>query len=142
MAAATDPNHRPMLLQSTARGLLIVLCLCSSPAVLLGMRTAAADSSAHATGAVIGQTTGRKYCRGIDSKLARERADAAARKSQYRRAGQCYLIAGDKPRANLAFIRATSAESAAAKRQMAANANRVKQQFREFRQLREALSSH
>ncbi|MGH8301307.1 MAG: hypothetical protein ACRET5_07545 [Steroidobacteraceae bacterium] len=127
---------------STGRGLLIVLCLCSSPAFLLGMRTAAADSPAHGTGAAISETAGQKDCRGLDSKLARERADAAARKSQYRRAGQCYLIAGDEPRANLAFIKATSAESAAAKRQLAANANQVKQQFREFRQLREALASH
>lgn len=123
---------------STARGLLALLCLCSSPAVLLGMRTAAADSPAPGVAATIAQNE----CRGIDSKLARERADAAVRKSQYRQAGRCYLIAGDQPRANLAFIKATSAESAAAKRQLAANANQVKQQFRQFRQLREALSSH
>lgn len=128
--------------RSTARALLIVLCLCSSPAVLLGTRTAAADSPAHGTGAAIGQITARKNCRGIEPRLARMRAEAAARKSQYRRAGQCYLMAGDEARANLAFIRAASAESAAAKRQLAANANQVRRQFRTFRRLREAFTSH
>lgn len=120
---------------SVARGLLIVLCLCSSPAVLQNMRTAAADSPAPGTATAIGQ----QDCRGIASKLARERADAALRKAQYQQAGQCYLIAGDKPRADLAFIKAAAADNGNTKRQMAANANQVKAQFR---QLREAFRSH
>lgn len=78
----------------------------------------------------------------MDSKLAHETADAAFRKSQYRLAGQCYLIAGDDSKANLAFAKATAAEAPIVKRQLAANAKQVQDQFRQFRQLREALASH
>lgn len=111
-----------------ALGLLIILCLAASPAVLRGMRTAAADTP--------------NECRGMDSKLAHATADAAFRNSQYRRAGQCYLIAGDNPKANLAFIKATAADAPGIKRQLADNAKQVKDQFRQFRQLREAMTSH
>lgn len=117
------------------RGLLIVLFLCSSPAVLQDMRTAAAAGPAPGPSVAIAPNE----CRGMDAKLAHERADLAFRRAQYRQAGQCYLIAGDKPRADLAFVKATAAESPIAKRQLAANANQVKEQFR---QLREAFTSH
>jgi len=73
----------------------------------------------------------------MDSRLAHDRADLAFRKAQYRQAGQCYLIAGDKPRADLAFIKAAAADAPTAKRQLAANAKQVKEQFR---QLREAFT--
>jgi hypothetical protein len=75
----------------------------------------------------------------MDPKLAHERADLALRETQYRQAGQCYLIAGDKPKADLAFIKAAAAEAPIAKRQLAANANQVREQFRQFR---EAFTSH
>ena len=99
------------------------------------MRTAAADSPTPGTATA----TGQKECRGIDSKLAHERADAAFRKAQYQLAGQCYLIAGDRPRADLAFVKAAAADNGNTKRQMTANVNQVKEQFR---QLREAFTSH
>ena len=117
------------------RGLLIVLCFCSSPAVLQNMGTAAAANPTPGPSVEITPNE----CRGMDAKLAHQRADLAFRKAQYRQAGQCYLIAGDKPRADLAFVKAAAAESPAAKRQLEANANQVKEQFR---QLREAFSSH
>lgn len=116
-------------------GLLVVLCLCSSPAILQATRTSAAGTPI--PGASVG--TGATDCRGMNAKLAHERADQAFRGAQYRRAGQCYLIAGDMPRANLAFVKATAAEAPAIKRQLAANANQVKEQFR---QLRGAFASH
>ena len=116
-------------------GLLLVLCLCSGPAVLQDMRTAAADSATPGTVA----ETGPNQCRGMDAKLAHQRADLAFRKAQYQEAGQCYLIAGDKPRADLAFVKATAAEAPGTKRQLAANANQVKDQFR---QLRGAFTYH
>lgn len=124
-------------IERVARGLLIALALClgSPPSVLQHMRTAAAHSPAPVTTA----TTGQNACRGMDPKLAHERADLALRKMQYQQAGQCYLIAGDKPRADLAFIKAAAAEAPIAKRQLAANANQVKAQFRQFR---EAFASH
>ena len=75
----------------------------------------------------------------MDAKLAHERADLAFRNAQYQKAGQCYLVAGDKPRADLAFIKATAAEAPSAKRQLAANANQVREQFR---RLRQAFASH
>ena|SRR5215469_16992568 len=115
-------------------GLLIVLSLCSSPAVLQHMRTAAADTPAAASGP--------NACRGMDAKLAHEKADLAFSKAQYQQAGQCYLIAGDNLRADRAFVKATAAEAPATKRQLTANANQVKEQFRQFRQIREALTSH
>lgn len=115
--------------------LLIVLCLCSSPAVLQGMRTAAADSPSP----VMAAEAGPNECRGMDAKLAHERADRAFREAQYQQAGQCYLIAGDKPRADLAFVKAAAAEAPATKRQLAANANQVREQFRQFRQ---AFAAH
>ena len=115
--------------RARAWGLLIVICLCLSPAVLQGMRPAAADSpTARATAG-----TGRNACLGMDAKQAHERADLAFRKAQYQSAGQCYLVAGDKPRADLAFIKAAAADAPMTKRQMAANANQVKEQFRQFR---------
>ena len=119
----------------TRTGLLIALFLCSSPAVLQTMRTAAADGPAVVTTAVALPNE----CRGMDAKLAHERADLAFQKTQYRQAGQCYLIAGDKPRADLSFIKAAAAEAPGTKRQLAANATQVKDQFRQFR---EAFSSH
>lgn len=125
----------PQTRRSMAWGLLIGLCLSSTPAILQNMRTAAADTPSAGTPAAAGQTR----CRGIDSKLARERAEAAARQSLYRLAGECYLVAGDKPRADLNFIKATAAESATTKRQLAANANQVKEQLRQWRT---AFASH
>ena len=116
-------------------GLLVVLSLCSSPAILQGMPTAAAGSPTASTAA----DTGQKACLSKDARLAHERADLAFRKAQYRLAGQCYLVAGDKPRADLAFIKAAAADGPTTKRQLAANANQMKAQFR---QLREAFTSH
>jgi hypothetical protein len=116
-------------------GLLIALCLIACPAVLQAVRIAAADNPAPSTSAVMG----KKDCTGFDARHAREAAKAAFRRSQYRQAGQCYLVAGDKAKADLSFIRATAAESATTKRQLAANANQVK---RQFRQLREAFAAH
>lgn len=116
-------------------GLLIALFLYSSSTMLQAMRTAAADTPTVVTNAV----TGPNECRGMDAKLAHERADVAFQKTQYRQAGQCYLIAGDKPRADLAFIKAAAAEAPGTKHQLVANANQVKDQFRQFR---EAFSSH
>jgi hypothetical protein len=121
--------------RSMAPGLLIALFLLAGSAVLQGMRTAAADTPVPGTPAPVA----RNECRGVDSKLAREQADAAFRKARYHEAAQCYLIAGDKPRADLAFLKAAAADNADTKRQLAANANQVKEQFR---QLREAFTSH
>jgi hypothetical protein len=119
----------------TTTGLLIALFLCSSPAVLQAMRTAAAGNPTVTTTA----EARPNECRGMDAKLAHERADLAFQKAQYQQAGQCYLIAGDKPRADLAFIKAAAAEAPGTKQQLAANANQVKDQFRQFR---EAFTPH
>lgn len=116
-------------------GLLIMLTLSSSPAILQGMRAATADSSAPTAAA----ETAPNACRGLNAKMAHARADLAFRQSRYQQAGQCYLIAGDKPRADLAFVKAAAAQAPGTKRQMVANANQVKAQFRQFR---EALTSH
>lgn len=115
-------------------GFLIVLCLCSSPAVPQSMRTAAANSPT--LGAAAG--TRPDECRGMDAKRAHDRADLAFREARYQQAGECYLIGGDKPRADLAFIKAAAAQVPGTKRQLTANANQVKAQFRQFR---EAFSS-
>ena len=120
---------------SAARGILVALCLLSGPAVLHSVQTAAADSPAPSTAAV----TGRQGCGGVDSKTARERAIAATRKSQYQRAGQCYLAAGDKPSADVQFVKAAAADSAVTKRQLAVGMKQAKSQFR---QLREAFAAH
>ena len=120
---------------SMARILLIALCFSSSCAVLQATRTAAADNRLPATAAPGPQN----QCRGMGSKLARDQADAAFRKAEYQKAGQCYLIAGDKPKADLAFIKAAAADNAGVTRQLAANASQAKKQFR---QLREAFTSH
>lgn len=116
--------------RSLTRGLLIALCLFSSSAVMLGMQTVAADTPVSA----MASPGGQNQCRGIDSKLARQQADAAFRSAQYHKAGQCYLAAGDKPRANVAFLKAAAADNAGTKRQLAANANQVKQQVRQWRE--------
>lgn len=99
------------------------------------MSIAAAGTPAPVARPAIGQDA----CRGIGPKVARERADLLFRKAQYRQAGQCYLIAGDEPQADLAFIKATAASAPGTKRQLTANANQVKEQFR---RLREAFTSH
>jgi len=118
-------GEEPLLVESQ-------ICLSSSPAVRY---TAAANSPVPGTAEKAGQTG----CRGMDSTQAHERAELAFRKGQYREAGQCYLIAGDKPRADLALVKAAAAETPITKRQLAANANHVKEQFRQFR---EAFTSH
>ena len=115
-------------------GLLIVLGLCSGPGMLQRMQPAAADTPALGTASVMELHA----CRGMNAKQAHERADLAFRQRRYRQAGQCYLIAGDKPRADRAFIKAAAAEAPSTRRQLAANANEVKEQFRQFR---EAFSS-
>lgn len=115
-------------------GLVIALGLMCGPAVLQTVRPAAADSPIPSAAAVIG----KKDCRGADSKVARDKAKAALRQSRYQQAGQCYLIAGDNAKADFSFVRAAGAEGAVTKRQLAANAHQVKQQFR---QLREAFAS-
>jgi hypothetical protein len=127
-------------IKRVARVLLIALALClgSAPGILQHMRIAAADTPTPSTTAAIGQNA----CRGMNPKLAHEHADLAFRKTRYQQAGQCYLIAGDKPRADLAFIKAAAAAAPTAKRQLAANANQVKEQMRQFRQVRAALTSH
>ena len=116
-------------------GLLVVLCLCSSPAVLQDMRTAAADNLAPRAAA----KTGPNECRGMDAKLAHERADLAFRRAQYQQAGQCYLIAGDKPRADLAFVKAGAAGVADTTRPKAGDGTQVLVQLQQFR---EALDIH
>lgn len=115
-------------------GLLIALGLISGPALLQAIQIAAADGPTPSTATVVG----KKDCRGADSKVARVQAKAALRRSQYQRAGQCYLVAGDNAKADFSFVRAAGAEGAVTKRQLAANAHQVKQQFR---QLREAFAS-
>jgi hypothetical protein len=116
-----------------ARRLLIILCLLSGPAVLQNVLTAAADSPAPRPAAV----TGQQYCRGVDSKTARERAVAATHASRYQQAGQCYLAAGDKPDADVQFTKAAAADAAVTKRQLAVG---IKQAKAQFRQLREAFA--
>lgn len=112
-----------------------MLCLLSGPSVLQSVQTAAADRPGRAAGAVIGH----QDCRGVDPKTAHDQAVAAARKSQYQQAGQCYLVAGNKPKADLQFAKAAAAASVTTKRQLAVG---VKQAKAQFRQLREAFASH
>lgn len=118
-----------------AWGFVIALGLCSAPMALLSTTTAAANTPAPGPAS----PTTRNECRGTGPKVARERADLLFRQAQYRQAAQCYLIAGKKPLADLAFIKATAAEAPSNKRQLTANANQVKEQLR---QLREAFGSH
>lgn len=114
-------------------GLALALWLCSAPMILQRAATAAADSPAPAS------TSAQNECRGMDSRQAKERADLAFHQRRFQQAGHCYLIAGDKPRADRAFLKATSAEAPAVKRQLTANAIQVKDQFRQFKA---AFSSH
>lgn len=120
---------------SITRGFLVALCLCSTPMVLQRVCTAAADGPVPATSAAIAQN----QCRSMDPKRAHQRADLAFQKGEYQQAAQCYLIAGDKLRADRAFIKATAAQAPLVGRQLAANAKQVKEQFRQFR---EAFASH
>jgi hypothetical protein len=115
--------------------LLIVLYLLSGPAVLQNVQTAAADGPATNTAAV----TEQQDCRGVDSETARERAQAATRKARYQQAGECYLAAGDKPDADVQFVKAAAADGKVTKRQLAVGTKQAKAQFR---QLREAFASH
>ena len=120
--------------QSVARALFIVFCLLTGP-VVQNAQTAVADSPVHGTAAV----TGQQDCRAVEPKTARTRAVAAIRKSEYQQAGQCYLAAGDKPRADLQFAKAAAADSVTTKRRLAVG---VKQAKAQFRRLREAFASH
>src|SRR5690242_3913429 len=121
--------------RAVVRGLLIVFSLLTGPVALQSVRIAAADSPTPAAAPV----TGQRDCHSVDSKAARERAVTAARKSQYQQAGQCYLAAGDKPTADVQYVKAAVADAAVTKRQLAAGMKQAKAQFR---QLREAFASH
>ena len=71
-------------------------------------------------------------CKDLDAGRARELADQAFHDGAYRRAADCYLIAGKPDLADLALIRAASATSADTSRKLAANSAALKAQARQL----------
>lgn len=71
-------------------------------------------------------------CNDSSAERARELADKAFQDGAYRRAADCYRVAGKPDLADLAMVRAVSAASADTSRKLAANSAAVKAQVRQL----------
>lgn len=73
-------------------------------------------------------------CRGVTPERARSLADEAFNDGAYQRAGDCYLVAGDRALADRAFVKALAPASAATAQQLAANRDEVTAQLKKWQQ--------
>jgi hypothetical protein len=83
---------------------------------------------------VLSDGDGGRGCRETTPEQARSLADKAWRDGAYRRAGECYLVAGEQALANEAFVKATAHSTADTSRRLASNLNDVKAQARQMKQ--------
>lgn len=93
------------------------------------------DSAATGTDTVVvvGARDDTSNCSEVSAERARWLADKASREGAYKRAGECYLAAGEPALANEAFVRAVGPASADTSRQLAANREQLKAQARQLR---------
>jgi hypothetical protein len=94
-----------------------------------------ADSVATGTDTVVvvGAKEDTWNCSEASVGRARWLADKASRDGAYKRAGECYLAAGEPALADEAFVKALGPASADTSRQMAANRDQVKAQARQLK---------
>lgn len=69
-------------------------------------------------------------CASASPTQARSLGDALFDRAEYERAGRCYEVAGDFARANDAFLKAVAPQGEDTARQLAANREKAKAQFR------------
>jgi hypothetical protein len=82
---------------------------------------------------VVGASEDTWNCNEASAGRARWLADKASRDGAYKRAGECYLAAGEPALADEAFVKALGPASADTSRQMAANRDQVKAQARQLK---------
>jgi hypothetical protein len=73
-------------------------------------------------------------CKDVAPDLARALADKAWQDGAYKRAGECYVVAGQSALANEAFVKASAQSSGDTSRRLASNLNDVKTQARQMKQ--------
>jgi len=83
---------------------------------------------------VIGEGNGGPGCKDASPENARALADKAWRDGAYKRAGECYVVAGEHALANEAFVKASAETSGDTARRLASNLNDVKTQARQMKQ--------
>jgi hypothetical protein len=83
---------------------------------------------------IVGTKEDTANCHEATAERARWLADKASRDGDYRRAGECYLAAGEPALADQAFVRAVGPASADSSRQLAANLDQLKSQARQLKQ--------
>jgi hypothetical protein len=83
---------------------------------------------------VVGTKQDTWNCSEATVERARWLADKASRDGEYKRAGECYLAAGEPALADGAFMKAIGPSSADTSRQLAANLDQVRAQARQLKQ--------
>jgi hypothetical protein len=83
---------------------------------------------------VLGEGSGGPACKEASPEHARTLADKAWQDGAYKRAGECYVVAGEHALANEAFVKASAESSGETSRRLASNLNDVKTQARQMKQ--------
>jgi hypothetical protein len=105
-------------------------------ALLGGSASALADVPAVSvteTVVVVGTAEGTQKCADATPISARSLADKASQEGAYQRAGECYLVAGERSLADQAFVKAAAQASPDTSRRLAANLDEVKAQARQVK---------
>jgi hypothetical protein len=87
-----------------------------------------------ATVVIVGSKEDTWNCSKASAERARWLADKASHDSDFQRAGECYLAAGQPGMADAAFFKAAGQTGADTSRKLASNAEQVKAQARLFKQ--------
>jgi hypothetical protein len=82
---------------------------------------------------IVGTDEDTWNCSEATVERARWLADKASRDGEYKRAGECYLAAGEPALADGAFMKAIGPSSADTSRKLAANLDQVKAQARQLK---------
>ena len=91
-------------------------------------------ASTSETVVVLGQGNDGPACKDASPEHARELAGKAWQDGAYKRAGECYVVAGEHALANEAFVKASAQSSGDTSRRLASNLNDVKAQARQMKQ--------
>lgn len=115
-------------------GIAVALALANIGGFALADIPGTDSAAASETVVVEGTAQGGWNCAEATAERARWLADKASQDGAYQRAGECYLVAGERALANQAFARASVQASTNTSHRLAANLNDVKAQVRQMKQ--------
>ena len=95
---------------------------------------APAPAATPETVVVLGTAEGTWNCNDVTAERARWLADKASSEGSFKRAGECYLAAGDLADADKAFLKASAQTGEETSRKLASNADVVKTQAKQLKQ--------